>query len=215
MRSKTDATRKKLTLQVVLPLVGVVIGVLLIVGPFLAGLARSFLLWVGDDPQFSLANFAWLFTDRRIHQAAVNSLICGLGAMSLSLVLGTSLAWIVSRTDVPGRELFKTLNLIPFFFSPYVGAIGWIFLVAPYSGLMQTSLGSLTGESIEGPNIYSLAGVIWILSLFYTPYVYLFIISPLQRMDAAFEDAARVHGASFWTTIRLITLPLLQPGLLS
>src|SRR6476469_5250258 len=109
-------TKRRLTLQVALPLVGVVIGVLLIVGPFMAGLARSLMLWVGEDPQFSLANFAWLFTDRRIHQAALNSLICGLGAMSLSLVLGTSLAWIVSRTDVPGRELFKTLNLIPFFF---------------------------------------------------------------------------------------------------
>jgi iron(III) transport system permease protein len=133
----------------------------------------------------------------------------------ISLVLGTSLAWIVSRTNVPGREIFKTLNLVPFFFSPYVGAIGWIFLVAPYSGLMQTTISSFTGEPVEGPNIYSLGGVIWILSLFYTPYVYLFVISPLQRMDAAFEDAARVHGASFWTTIRLITLPLIQPGLLS
>ena len=198
-----------------LPLLGVSIGILLIIGPFLAGLVRSLLLWVADDPQISLANFTWLFTDRRIQTAAINSLICGAGAMSISLVLGTSLAWIVSRTNVPGRELFKTLNLIPFFFSPYVGAIGWIFLVAPYSGLMQTTTAAFFGGPIEGPNIYSLAGVIWILSLFYTPYVYLFVISPLQRMDAAFEDAARVHGASFWTTVRLITLPLLQPGLLS
>ena len=198
-----------------LPLLGVSIGILLIIGPFLAGLVRSLLLWVADDPQISLANFTWLFTDRRIQTAAINSLMCGAGAMSISLVLGTSLAWIVSRTNVPGRELFKTLNLIPFFFSPYVGAIGWIFLVAPYSGLMQTTTAAFFGGPIEGPNIYSLAGVIWILSLFYTPYVYLFVISPLQRMDAAFEDAARVHGASFWTTVRLITLPLLQPGLLS
>ncbi len=207
--------KKRMTLQASLPLIGVGVGILLIIGPFLAGLIRSLLLWVGNDPQVSLANYSWLLTDTRIRTAALNSLICGLGAMSVSLVLGTSLAWIVSRTNVPGRETLRTLNLIPFFFSPYVGAIGWIFLIAPYSGLMQTSLGSLLGVSFEGPNIYSLAGVIWILSLFYTPYVYLFVISPLQRMDAAFEDAARVHGASFWTTIRLVTLPLLQPGLLS
>jgi|LauGreDrversion4_2_1035121.scaffolds.fasta_scaffold27795_4 iron(III) transport system permease protein len=207
--------QKRRSWQSGLPLAGVCIGVLLIIGPFMAGLVRSLLIWVGDEPQFSLANFYWLFTDRRIHQAALNSLICGIGAMVISLVLGTSLAWIVSRTNVPGREIFKTLNLVPFFFSPYVGAIGWIFLVAPYSGLMQTTISSFTGEPVEGPNIYSLGGVIWILSLFYTPYVYLFVISPLQRMDAAFEDAARVHGASFWTTIRLVTLPLIQPGLLS
>ena len=214
----TDAQRKGRngwTWQRSLPLLGVVVGVLLIIGPFTAGLVRSLLFWVGDDPQVSLTNFAWLFTDRRIQTAALNSLICGFAAMVVSLVLGTSLAWIVSRTNVPGRELFKTLNLIPFFFSPYVGAIGWIFLVAPYSGLMQTAAASMLGGQIEGPNIYSLGGVIWILSLFYTPYVYLFVISPLQRMDSAFEDAARVHGATFWTTVRLVTLPLLQPGLLS
>lgn len=211
-QSKNEGRR---SWQKSLPLLGVCIGILLIIGPFLAGLARSLMIWIGEDPQASLANFTWLFTDRRIQTAAINSLICGVGAMSVSLILGTSLAWIVSRTNVPGREIFKTLNLIPFFFSPYVGAIGWIFLVAPYSGLMQTTTASLFGGPIEGPNIYSLGGVIWILSLFYTPYVYLFVISPLQRMDAAFEDAARVHGASFWTTMRLITLPLLQPGLLS
>jgi iron(III) transport system permease protein len=173
------------------------------------------LLWNDGEPHFSFANFVWLFTDQRIQTAAINSLICGSGAMVTSLTLGTTLAWIVSRTDVPGREIFKTLNIIPFFFSPYVGAIGWIFLSAPYSGLIETTLASLVGVTVEGPNIYSLAGVIWILSLFYTPYVYLFIISPLQRMDSAFEDAARVHGASFWTSLRLITLPLIQPGLLS
>lgn len=215
MQAQAQRKTSGWTWQRSLPLLGVSIGILLIIGPFLAGLIRSLLLWVADDPEVSLANFKWLFTDRRIQTAAINSLICGTGAMSLSLVLGTTLAWIVSRTNVPGRELFKTLNLIPFFFSPYVGAIGWIFLVAPYSGLMQTTTALWFGGPIEGPNIYSLAGVVWILALFYTPYVYLFVISPLQRMDAAFEDAARVHGASFWTTVRLITLPLLQPGLLS
>jgi len=52
---------------------------------------------------------------------------------------------------------------------------------------------------IGGPadlfNVWSLGGVIWVLSLFYTPYVYLMVIGPLRRMDPALEDAARVHGA--------------------
>ena len=53
------------------------------------------------------------------------------------------------------------------------------------------------------------------LSLFYTPYVYLFVIAPMRQMDAALEDAARVHGASIWYTLRHITIPLLLPALLS
>jgi iron(III) transport system permease protein len=198
-----------------MPLAGVLAGVLLIIGPFTAGLIRSLLVWSGNIVRPSLANFGGLFTDSHFYSAVFNTLICGLGAMSISLVLGTSLAWIVSRTDVPGRRWLQNINLVPFFMSPYVGAIGWIFLVAPYSGVLQTTLKDTLGISANGLDIYSLPGVIMVLSLFYTPYVYLFVISPLRQMDAAFEDAARVHGATFSMTVRLITLPLLQPAVLS
>src|SRR5205085_1213066 len=71
------------------------------------------------------------------------------------------------------------------------------------------------GVSLDFINIYSIGGVIWVLSLFYTPYVYLFVIAPMRQMDAALEDAARVHGASFWMTLRHVTIPLLMPALLS
>jgi iron(III) transport system permease protein len=71
------------------------------------------------------------------------------------------------------------------------------------------------GIPLDFLNIYSLPGVIWVLSLFYTPYVYLFVLAPMRQMDASLEDAARVHGASFWYTLRQITIPLLMPALLS
>src|SRR5258705_11770261 len=164
----------RFSLQVLVPLAGVLAGILLIIGPFLAGAVRSLLLWAADGPYVSLANFVGLFGDARFYGAVVNTLICGVGATVVSLLLGFSLAWIVARTDVPGRSWFETLNLVPFFLSPYVGAIGWIFLVAPYSGLLQTTLKDTLGVSADWVNIYSLGGVIWVLSLFYTPYVYLF-----------------------------------------
>jgi iron(III) transport system permease protein len=116
---------------------------------------------------------------------------------------------------MPGRKWFETANLIPFFLSPYVGAVSWIYLAAPNSGLLQRFFRDYFGVSLDFLNIYSIGGVIWVLSLFYTPYVYLFVISPLRQMDAALEDAARVHGASFWYTVRHISLPLLTPALLS
>ena len=209
------AQRTSRAIQAWLPLAGVAAGILLIIGPFLSGLVRSVLVWHAAGPTLSGTNFIALFSDSRFYTAVENTVICGVGATAFSMVLGTSLAWIVGRTDVPGRGWFETLNLIPFFMSPYVGAIGWIFLVAPYSGLMQTALKDTFGVSANWLNIYSLGGVVWVLSLFYTPYVYLLVISPLRQMDGALEDAARVHGASLWTTIRRITLPLLQPAMLS
>jgi iron(III) transport system permease protein len=198
-----------------LPVSGVALGAILILGPLLAGLIRSLLVWHGASVGLSLANYAELLGDSGFYSAVGNTLLCGACTTLISLVLGTCMAWIVTRTDIPGRRLFETLNLIPFFMSPYVGALAWVFLVAPYSGLLQSSAQDFFGISLSWLNIYSRTGVIWVLSLFYAPYVYLLVLSPLRQMDGSLEDAARVHGASFWSSLRLITLPLLYPALLS
>ena len=201
--------------EVGLPLTGVAIGVLLVTGPFLATIIRSVLSWDQAGPHLSLQNFAGLLADPRFYQATANTLICGVGATVMSCLLGFSLAWVVSRTDMPGRRWFEIVNLVPFFLSPYVGAISWAYLVAPHGGIIPSFLMRNFGIAVDFLPIYSLAGVIWVLSLFYTPYVYLFVIAPMRQMDAALEDAARVHGASFWYTMRHITIPLLLPALLS
>jgi iron(III) transport system permease protein len=200
--------------QIALPAAGVLAGILLIAGPFLATIIRAILDWGPGGAGLSLRNFIVLFGDTKFYTAALNTLICGAGATVISLVLGFCLAWIVARTDTPGRRCFEVLNLIPFFLSPYVGAVSWIYLAAPNSGLIQNLLAPL-GIQLGFLNIYSLGGVIFVLSLFYTPYVYLFVIAPMRQMDAALEDAARVHGAGFWYTLRHITIPLLMPALLS
>jgi len=201
-------------LETALPLAGVIIGILLVLGPFLATAIRSLLFWDAGGGHLSLQNFNALFQDPRFYQAVGNTLLAGAGATVLSCLLGFALAWIVSRTDLPGRRWFEILNLVPFFLSPYVGAVAWIYLAAPNSGMLQTWLGAL-GISLDFIRIYSIGGVIWVLALFYTPYVYLFLIAPMRQMDAALEDAARVHGASFWYTLRHVTVPLLMPSLLS
>lgn len=212
---RASAARPRLfRLEVILPAIGVLAGMLLILGPFLATIVRSALYWDGDAVSVSLINFQELLSDPRFYQAVGNTLICGVGATILSCLLGFTLAWIVARTDVPGRGWFETLNLVPFFLSPYVGAVSWTYLAAPNSGIITTLFRSW-GIPLDFLNIYSLGGVIWVLSLFYTPYVYLFVIAPMRQMDAALEDAARVHGASFWYTLRHITIPLLMPALLS
>jgi iron(III) transport system permease protein len=202
-------------LQFGVPLFGVIVGVLLVAGPFVATIVRSILVWTDGAAAVSLSNFTQLLGDSRFYEALGNTLICSAGATLISCVLGFGLAWIVSRTDVPGRGWFEVGNLIPFFLSPYVGAISWTYLAAPHSGLIQHFFRRYLGIQLDFLDIYGMGGAIWVLSLFYTPYVYLFVISPLRQMDAALEDAARVHGASFWHTLRHITIPLLAPALLS
>ncbi len=210
-----ETSRQGRWLQVVLPASGVAVGVLLITGPFLATVLRSIAVWDGEAVRLSLDNFIRLLGDPRFATAALNTLIAGGCTTVLAMTLGFTLAWLVARTDMPGRSWFETGNLIPFFLSPYVGALSWIYLLAPHGGLLPWVARTYLGIKLDWLNIYSIPGVIWVLTLFYTPYVYLFVIGPLRQMDAAFEDAARVHGASFGYTMRHITLPLVLPALLS
>jgi iron(III) transport system permease protein len=201
-------------LQYGLPGTAVLIGVILIIGPIVSTLVRS--LGSSDDTiDFTIANFAGLLSDPTFQESAINSAITGAGVALLASLLGCTLAWIVARTDLPGRGVFEILNLLPFFFSPYVGAMSWLYLAAPNSGILPKLLTPYLPSWLGFPNIYSVGGVIWVLALFYTPYVYLFVIGPMRSMDGALEDAARVHGAGFWYTTRKITLPLLLPSLLA
>jgi iron(III) transport system permease protein len=210
----TSASRRRpgRLAELALPATGVLIGILLLAGPFCATLIRSLL--DADGAAVTLHNFSALFADARFYQAVGNTMLCGAGAAIGSCVLGFSLAWVVSRTDMPGRRWLEILNLVPFFLSPYVGAVAWIYLAAPNSGMLPNLITATFGGA-GFPQIYSVGGVIWVLMLFYTPYVYLFVIAPMRQMDAALEDAARVHGASFGYTLRHITIPLLLPALLS
>ncbi len=162
-----------------LPATGVVVGIMLIIGPILATVVRSALYWDANGPGLSWRNFTGLFADPRFYQAAGNTIICGIGATVISCGLGLSLAWVVSRTDMPGRRWFEVFNLVPFFLSPYVGAISWVYLAAPHSGILSKLLADTFGLAPDLIPIYGIGGATWVLSLFYTPYVYLFVIAPM------------------------------------
>jgi iron(III) transport system permease protein len=196
-----------------LPAAAITIGVALIAGPLLATLARALLVWSGDWPHPSLSNFARLFTDPRFADAMCDTLIAGVSTTVLSLILGCCLGFLVCRTDLPSRRWLAIANTLPLFLSPYVGAIAWTWLLAPHGGLLATWAREAHGVSLDWLNVSSMGGVIFVQTLFYTPYVYLVAIPPLRDIDAAFEDTARVHGATFFTTLRLTLLPLLVPAL--
>ncbi len=201
--------------EALLPGFSVILGIALIAGPLVAMLVQSLTPAESSEGLVSVASFAAILGTRGIYDAILNTLVIGVAVTLFSTILGFALAWVVTRTDLPGRHIFETLNLVPFFLSPYVGAISWIYLAAPYGGLIHNSIERYFGLDVQLPSIYGLGGVIWVLTLFYAPYVYLFVIGPLRQMDGALEDAARVHGSSFLHTLWRVTLPLMAPALMS
>lgn len=170
---------------------------------------------LGFETTWGLANYRALIYDPVIPGAFVNTLLICAGATFLATFLGVSLAWINARTNCPWRETLEPFNLIPFFLSPFVGAIAWHNLAAPKTGLLNAWARNWFGVQDYLLNVDNIYGVIWVTGIFFTPLVYLFVVGSLRRMDPSLEDSARTTGAGLLRTTMTVTLPLVAPGILS
>lgn len=156
-----------------------------------------------------------MFTGRVIPRAFLNTLIISSGSTVLATILGVSLAWINARTNCPLRDYLEPYNLVPFFLSPFVGAIAWHNLGEPKTGLLNVWARDWFGVEGHLFNVDNIYGVIWVTGLFFAPLIYLFVVGSLRRMDPSLEDSARTTGAGLFRTTVTVTLPLVMPGILS
>ena len=182
--------------------------VVLPVGAFLLQ-AVSPRLFSQGSAWFTLANLRAAFTGRTLH-GLVDSLWVSAATASLALALGTVLGWLVQRTDVLGRRVWPlgvwALLLMP----TYLMANGWEYLLEPDGVLDRLGVPtSFAYHVVFGP-----IGVVLVLTLAGLPFAYLVMAAAFGGLGPEFEDAARVHGAARWSTIRAV-LPILMPAMLS
>ena len=196
--------------------VSVIVGAAVLL-PLFALVVSSFLVLDsgGFDTAWGLDNYRTLFTDRIIPKAFVNTLLISTGSTVVATFFGVSLAWINARTNCPGRDKLEPYNLIPFFLSPFVGAIAWHNLASPKTGLLNNWARDYLGIDGYFINVNNIYGVIWVTGIFFAPLVYLFVVGSLRRMDPSLEDSARTTGAGLLRTTFTVTLPLVAPGILS
>ncbi len=184
----------------------------LVVTPFVHLLITSFRS--EDDGTFTFANYLAAYGRERYVQALVNSLELGACAALLAGVLAVPLAWAVSRTDMPGKGLVRTLVLATFVTPPYTGAVAWILLAGPNAGWLNRIFVALTGAESGPFNIYSFPGLVLVISLYSYPYIFIFTTAALELVSSEMEDAANILGAGIWRTMRKVTLPLALPAIL-
>jgi len=119
------------------------------------------------------------------------------------------LLWPLTRTDLPGKKILRSLFCLPYAIPPFISAIAWIYLANPQTGFIN----KLLGFSLL--NIYSYVGLIWAMSSFFYTYILLSLLSALDSMDSSLEEAARLSGASPLKVFFHISLPLVFPSFLS
>ncbi|MBL7544556.1 MAG: iron ABC transporter permease [Bdellovibrionaceae bacterium] len=139
-------------------------------------------------------------------KSITNTFIVSLAVGVLCVLIGVPLAWLLTRTNLPGKNRFRSWFCLPYAIPPYVGAIGWIILANPNSGVLNTLLGLKL-------NIYSFTGLVWVETSFLFTFVLLTTLTALDRMDSSLEEAARLSGARAWHVFRDISLPLLRPAI--
>jgi len=165
--------------------------------------------------QFTLTNFANLFANPENFTAIGNTVVSSAFATILALLIGVSLAWITSRTDTPGRRFFDNVFVIPYYLSPFIGAIAWTLLANPRIGFINNLFTEVLGFEEAPFNIYSLGGLVFVMALYYSPIVFLFVAGSLRSMDPALEEASRIHGVGPLATTLRVTLPVVGPAVAS
>ena len=156
--------------NIITTIVGLIVAVAVIL-PLVALVVNSFLVQddLGFETEWGLQNYREIFQGRVIKKALINTAIISTGCTILATFLGVSLAWINARTNCPFREQLEPFNLIPFFLSPFVGAIAWHNLASPKVGLLNNMAKSVLGIDFPLFNVNNLWGVIWVTGIFFAP----------------------------------------------
>ncbi len=170
---------------------------------------------VGDPEQFpphdfGLGNYGAIaeYSDILWRTAAIAGM-----ATVMAMVFGCVLAWILTRTALPGRRLLERLMELPYYVTPLVGALAWGILAGPKTGFLN-QIWHLIGGRGDLFNAYSLFGIAWVMAFFEGTVAFVMIAAAMKSMDPALEESSAVLGAGKLETTLRITLPLVAPGVL-
>jgi len=157
--------------------------------------------------QYGLDNFDGLL---RAPKVLLNTLHVAALATGMAVLIGFSMAWILSRTDVPGRRTLESLMSLPYYVTPLVGALAWSALGSPRGIINQ--LWYALGGTQALVHINSPEGIAWVMALFEGSVAFVMISAAMKSMDPALEESSQVLGAGKLETMLRVTLPLVAPA---
>lgn len=157
---------------------------------------------------------SWLrLINNRIPYLLWNTLSLSVTVTFLSTTIGVLLAWLVNRTDLPGKRIWKGLLALPIVIPPYIGAVTYIIVFGPRGWLFQLINQAATQVNELPFTIYSFSGVVLVMTLFTYPYVFLITGSAMRKTSSAYEEVSRSLGQNGFVTFFKVIFPLLVPSI--
>src|SRR6185436_12101837 len=197
------------------------IGLCVALTVYVAVVPLGFLLWqsfftprtVSKAAEFTLDNYATAYGSAETLRLFWSSLKFAFGAALFAFVLGTLLAWMNERTNTPFKALFYALAIIPLIIPGILFTVAWILLASPKIGIINLVLKTWFGVNEPLFDIYSMAGMIWVDGLHYSPMAFLLMSAAFRSMDPALEESAMMSGANVFQVAYRITLKLSWPAI--
>jgi len=164
---------------------------------------------------FSLDSFKRVYTYDLNWTALINTIVISGLTTLFGVILAFPLAFLVGRTDMYGKKFFRTLFVTTYMVPPYVGAMAWLRLLNPNAGVLNKFLMQVFNLSKAPFNIYTVGGIVWVLTCFYYPYAFITISRAMEKMDPSLEEASKISGASPIKTLMTITIPMMTPSIIA
>ena len=195
----------------------VLLAALVIFVPLLLIFYQSFLSapFFAPAKTLTLDSYRFIFDDTDFQQAFVNGFYLASGLALIAVPLGGMLAFLMVRTDLPGRGWIAPMLLVPIFVSPMVIGFGYVVSMGPvgFYTVWVRNLLSVFGFEGDPWNVYSFPAIVIIAGLTHVPHVYLYASAALKSLGSDVEEAARVAGASPLQVALNVSLPMIMPAL--
>lgn len=162
--------------------------------------------------ELTFANYSKVWLDRETYELFYNTFVYVTGATAFGITMAVVLAWLVERTNIPGKIWIYAGVPLTLAMPGMLQAMAYVLLLSPRIGYLNDALGALGIGPID---IYSLGGMIFIEGLRLVPTAFLMLVPLLRAMDPALEEAASMSGAGPRRTLSRITMKLMLPGLLA
>ena len=163
-----------------------------------------------EPRQWGLDNWASAWDQRGVMRSLLHSITIWAIVVGISFPVATIIAWVLARTRIPFSHSLEFLFWISYMVPGIATTIGWIMLMDPSSGILNTVITKLPFIANAPFNIFSVPGIVWAHIMANGISIKVMLLTPAFRnMDASLEEAAKVNGASDFMTMVRITLPLM------
>ena len=206
-------------------LVSLIILFCLIIIPLLTMISSTFTLAQGELRRvqghvgdFTLYYWKYILTGTMANAVLwgplKNSFVCGFVTVLVSVPLGSVLAWLMIRTDIPGKKVLGLLVTVPYMIPSWTKALAWL---AMFRNSTSGANGFLAGMGIPIPDwlAYGPIAIVLCMSMHYYAFSYIMVSGALRSINSELEEMGEIQGASKAQILRHITLPLILPSVLS